>query len=198
MFRQFWFSKRFLRQRSNFKRCHLPKGAVAAALIVLTLVISVHGYAQTPTPVDVRSEIRSLAASDVEDGISRRTSDAIKWYSGKAPGLTDQEIRKIYDEEYTKQTKVKKTDPRELLKPENGAPSLNPLLFSPTDKPAGRGVLSSFANNSLGEGKEPGLHTDTKRRVAADEPLALAASSHLGHPRHPTKISAPSQNIQLE
>jgi hypothetical protein len=41
-------------------------------------------------------------------------------YSGKAPGLTDQEIRKIYDDEYTKQTKVKKTDPRELLKPENG------------------------------------------------------------------------------
>jgi hypothetical protein len=58
MFRQFWFNKRFLRQRSNFKRWYLPKGAVAAALTALTLFISIHlGYAQTPTPVDVRSEI---------------------------------------------------------------------------------------------------------------------------------------------
>ena len=121
MFRQFWFSKRLLQQRFKFKRSRLPTGVVVAALTVLALITSVHvGYAQTPVSGDIRSEIRSLAANDVEDGISRRTNDAIKWYGGKAPGLTDQEIRKIYDDEYTNQTKVKKTDPRELLKPENG------------------------------------------------------------------------------
>ena len=121
MSRRLGHSRKRLAHKYGVKFKPLLVGLLAPALTLLVLFTSaVPSYTQTPPPADIRSEVRALAASDVEEGISRRNNDAVKLFSGNASGLTDPEIWKVYDEEYTRQSKAKKPDPRELLKLENG------------------------------------------------------------------------------
>ncbi|NJK53225.1 MAG: hypothetical protein HC936_11225 [Leptolyngbyaceae cyanobacterium SU_3_3] len=67
-------------------------------------------HSQTPSSRDAAiAEIKSLAASDVETEVPRRTKYAIELYgSGKTPGLSDRDIGKIYDQEYSQKDKEKK------------------------------------------------------------------------------------------
>jgi NACHT domain len=74
-------------------------------------------HSQAPLNRDAAiAEVRSLAASDVEMEIPRRTEFAIKQHGGgKTPGLSDRDIGKIYDQEYSQKNKEKKQNWREIL-----------------------------------------------------------------------------------
>lgn len=58
---------------------------------------------------ELAEEIKSLAQSDVKDNIPRRTDFIVKIYKPNSEGLTSPQVRKIYDEEYTKSKKENKS-----------------------------------------------------------------------------------------
>ncbi|MBD2415645.1 hypothetical protein FACHB389_32810 [Nostoc calcicola FACHB-389] len=90
-------------------------------LVLSTLPVPSYSQSSTPTPRPViEQKVRELAKSDVENDISRRNDYAVKLYGKKSPGLKDDEILQIYDDEYTKQLEAKKKNLWEQLKPENG------------------------------------------------------------------------------
>lgn len=74
---------------------------------------------QTPTP-NPRTVIHELAKSDVENDIPRRNDYAVKRYGKEFPGLKENEILQIYDDEYTKLAEAKKKNLWEQLKPGTG------------------------------------------------------------------------------
>ncbi|MGJ5631843.1 NACHT domain-containing protein [Nostoc sp. CALU 1950] len=104
------------------------KKRLYAVLFILTLWLvlstsAVPSFSQSPTPTPrpiIEQKIRELAKNDVENDISRRNDYAVKLYGKKSPGLNDDEILQIYDDEYTKQLEAKKKNLWEQLKPENG------------------------------------------------------------------------------
>lgn len=61
----------------------------------------------------LKQEIKSLASSDVEHDIPRRTEIIIKFYADRLTVIKPSEIRKIYEEEYFRQLKEK--FPQKLL-----------------------------------------------------------------------------------
>jgi hypothetical protein len=117
------------RQRFAFRVKFILAGVLIPAVVAFVLITSaVPTYPQTPTPSDIRSEIRSQADSDVANEIPRRNDAIIKLYSGKA-GLADAEIWKLYDDEYTKRQAAKDLDPHEWIKPKNGWFAVLPLVM---------------------------------------------------------------------
>ena len=88
-------------------------------------------HSQTPSSRDATiSEIQSLAANDVETEIPRRTKYVIDLYgSGKTPGLSDREIGKIYDQEYSQKDKEKKQNWREVFFKNGGAVAIASVLL---------------------------------------------------------------------
>jgi hypothetical protein len=54
----------------------------------------------------LKEEIKSIASSDVENDISRRTEIIIKLYTDSSAVIKPSEIRKIYEEEYFRQRKA--------------------------------------------------------------------------------------------
>jgi hypothetical protein len=94
--------------------------ALALSLAILFgATDSIHSQS-TPSQDALRQEIRELAAQDVENEIPRRHQFAIDRFKENSVGLKAPEIAKIYDDEYTKQDKAKKRDPREIFNPKNG------------------------------------------------------------------------------
>jgi hypothetical protein len=86
-------------------------------VFVLTFLVTfgLPSYPQSARETAI-AEIKSLAASDVENDVARRTKHAIDLYGGgKTPGLKDPEIAKIYDEVFSQKSKEKQRDWRELL-----------------------------------------------------------------------------------
>ncbi|MBE9031754.1 AAA family ATPase [filamentous cyanobacterium LEGE 11480] len=125
---------------------------VFALAVLLVTSSAVPNVAQTKnqkslTPserVKIEQEIKNLAAKDVQDDISQRTDKVINWY--KNSGLPLQEIRQIYDDEYTKQDKSKRKDFREFLNPKNGwlIPSLTAILGA-----IGATLITKFSTSFL-------------------------------------------------
>ena len=102
-------------QKLNSVKNSLKKQRLYALLFTLTLWLvlstsAVPSYSQVPTPTPrpvIEQKVRELAKSDVENDISRRNDYAVKLYGKKYPGLKDDEILQIYDDEYTKQNDEK-------------------------------------------------------------------------------------------
>ncbi len=90
---------------------------VFALTFLLTFGSVTATHSQTPSSRDATiAEIKKFADDDVEMEIPRRTEFAIKQYGGgKTPGLSDREIGKIYDQEYSQKNKEKKQNWREIL-----------------------------------------------------------------------------------
>ncbi|MGK7886534.1 MAG: NACHT domain-containing protein [Crocosphaera sp.] len=118
-------------------------------ILTISFSSTLGSNSQTPQPTlnDVRKEIKELAESDVKDDIARRTDYPIKLYGGgKTPGISDRQIGDIYDTEYTKQVEAKKSNWRELLKPENGWIPLIILFLGAIFREG----LIQYINNHLG------------------------------------------------
>lgn len=115
------FMPQFKLEKGFLKKYQLFIGIFAVTLLLIIFTSATPSNTQTPTPNSgsiLENQIRSLAKSDVEQDISRRNDYAVKVYGKK--GLNDDEILRIYDQEYTKQATAKKKDLRELLNPSNG------------------------------------------------------------------------------
>lgn len=87
----------------------------------------------TPNPELITKEIKSLARSDVDNDIFRRTDFVIKTYTDSQVALKPREIGKIYEEEYLRISDQK--FPRSFLK--------NPFT------PIGASILGAFLGGCL-------------------------------------------------
>jgi hypothetical protein len=87
----------------------------------------------TPNPELITKEIQSLAQSDVNNDIPRRTDFIIKTYTDSQVALKSREIRKIYEEEYLRISDQK--FPQSFLK--------NPFT------PIGTSILGAFIGGCL-------------------------------------------------
>ncbi|MBD2511345.1 NACHT domain-containing protein [Nostoc muscorum FACHB-395] len=153
------------RLRQNLRGFKLPRKALNnrhlyVLLFTLTLwllvsISAVPSYSQTPTPRTVpsysqtptpnpRTVIRELAKSDVENDIPRRNDYAVKRYGKEFPGLKENEILQIYDDEYTKLAEAKKNNLWEQLKPGTGWSVAIVLFFALIFKDTLTKWVSSF------------------------------------------------------
>ncbi len=102
----------------SWKRVNLFTNIFTITLILLALpgsVMPTLADSSSLTPKELlKQEIKSLAQSDVEDDIPRRTEFIIKLYTDNQTGLKTPEIRKIYEEEYFH--KLNEQFPKSLLK----------------------------------------------------------------------------------
>lgn len=105
MLRQFQRLKHHLKKRA---RSSLVNSSFATLLLLSLLVVpSIPSFAQAATP-DPRQalteEIKSIARSDVENDIPRRTNFIVQIYSPNSAGLTPPQLSRIYDEAYSEQS----------------------------------------------------------------------------------------------
>lgn len=89
----------------------LSKSSFVLFLLLLLFIGSlVPGSAQTSVPNSHQAlieEIKSLAQSDVENDIPRRTNFIVQIYSTNSAELTPPQMSKIYDEKYNEQINKK-------------------------------------------------------------------------------------------
>lgn len=82
-----------------------------ALTLSIVLGSSISALAEVPASnspqMTLETKIRSLAESDVKDAIPRRTDFVVKLYSNNSQNLTAPDIRRIYDEEFSRQARKK-------------------------------------------------------------------------------------------
>jgi hypothetical protein len=102
-----------LRQHCLKKRANtLLLSSSCAVLLLLfspvSLAIPAFAQAITPDPSQVLTEeIKSLAHSDVENDIPRRTNFIVQIYSPNSAKLTPSQLSRVYDEEYSEKISQK-------------------------------------------------------------------------------------------
>jgi hypothetical protein len=108
MLRRFQQLRYHLKKRANTS---LVSSSLATLLLLSFLVssaISAFAQATARDPRQVLTEeIKSLAHSDVENDIPRRTNFIVQIYSTNSAGLTPPQLSRIYDEEYSEQVNQK-------------------------------------------------------------------------------------------
>ncbi len=108
MLRRFQQLRYHLKKRANTS---LVSSSLATLLLLSFLVSSVISAFAQATARDPRQvlteEIKSLAHSDVENDIPRRTNFIVQIYSTNSAGLTPPQLSRIYDEEYSEQVNQK-------------------------------------------------------------------------------------------
>jgi len=108
MLRRFQQRKHHLKKRTNAALV----SSFFATLLLLSFLISstIPAFAQAaaPDPCQVLTEeIRSLARSDVESNIPRRTNFIVQIYGNNTAGLTPPQLTRVCDEEYSEQISQK-------------------------------------------------------------------------------------------
>jgi hypothetical protein len=108
MLRRFQQLRHHLKKRANTS---LVSTSFATLLLLSFLVgsaIPAFAQAAAPDPRQVLTEeIKSLAHSDVENDIPRRTNFIVQIYSTNSAGLTTPQFSRIYDKEYSEQVNQK-------------------------------------------------------------------------------------------
>jgi hypothetical protein len=104
MLRRFQQLRHHLKKRANTS---LVSSSFATLLLLSFLVGSaIPAFAQATAPAPrqgLTEEIKTLAHSDVENDIPRRTNFIVQIYSNNSVGLTPPQLSKIYDDEYSEQ-----------------------------------------------------------------------------------------------
>lgn len=98
----------FLKQRTNTLLCSSSFDLLLLFFFLVGSVApAVAQFAALTSQQVLTEEIKSLAQSDVENDILRRTNFIVQIYSTNSVGLTPAQLSRIYDQEYSEQVNQK-------------------------------------------------------------------------------------------